>query len=141
LTYSAQRRVRNTDGDRSSAHDERAHRASLGVALPTYGCAGAAALTSLPATSSILSIVTFSFPRGSGTLLAPTRAGARTRVRRDSMLKKFALIAALLLVIAPTSARADWLFTPSIGVGVGGATLSTDKLTSGPPRGVGRAGI
>lgn len=47
------------------------------------------------------------------------------------MLKKCALIAALLLVIGPASARADWLFTPNIGVGFGGDTPSNDKLTYG----------
>jgi opacity protein-like surface antigen len=36
------------------------------------------------------------------------------------MLKKFALLAALALVLAPSSARADWLFTPNIGAGFGG---------------------
>ena len=39
------------------------------------------------------------------------------------MLKKFALIAAVLLVVGPGSARADWLFTPNIGVGFGGEGL------------------
>jgi hypothetical protein len=38
------------------------------------------------------------------------------------MLKKCALIAALMLVIGPASARADWLFTPNIGIGFGGDT-------------------
>ena len=48
------------------------------------------------------------------------------------MLKKSALIAAaLLLVVGPASARADWLFTPNIGVGFGGDTPSNDKLTYG----------
>jgi hypothetical protein len=47
------------------------------------------------------------------------------------MLKKCALIAAVLLVVGPASARADWLFTPNIGVGFGGDTPSNDKLTYG----------
>ena len=47
------------------------------------------------------------------------------------MLKKCALIAALLLVVGPASARADWLFTPNIGMGFGGDTPSNDKLTYG----------
>jgi hypothetical protein len=51
--------------------------------------------------------------------------------RRNAMLKKCALIAALLLVIGPASARADWLFIPNIGVGFGGDTPSNDKLTYG----------
>lgn len=46
------------------------------------------------------------------------------------MLKKCALIAALLMVVGPASARADWLFTPNIGMGFGGDTPS-NKLTYG----------
>ena len=40
------------------------------------------------------------------------------------MLKKFALIAALLLVVGPAQRAPDWLFTPNIGVGFGGDTPS-----------------
>ena len=36
------------------------------------------------------------------------------------MLKKCVMLAALALVLAPGSARADWLFTPNIGTGFGG---------------------
>ena len=57
------------------------------------------------------------------------------------MLKKCALIAALMLVIGPASARADWLFTPNIGVGFGGDTPSNDKLTYGASLGYMGAGI
>jgi hypothetical protein len=57
------------------------------------------------------------------------------------MLKKCALIAALLLVIGPASARADWLFTPNIGIGFGGDTPSNDKLTYGASLGWMGAGI
>jgi hypothetical protein len=35
------------------------------------------------------------------------------------MLKKFAMMAALMLALSPASARADWLFTPNIGAGFG----------------------
>jgi len=47
------------------------------------------------------------------------------------MLKKCALIAALLLVAGPASARADWLFIPNIGAGFGGDLPSNSKLTYG----------
>ena len=57
------------------------------------------------------------------------------------MLKKCALIAALMLVIGPASARADWLFTPNIGIGFGGDTPSNDKLTYGASLGWMGAGI
>ena len=57
------------------------------------------------------------------------------------MLKKCVLIAALLLVAGPASARADWLFTPNIGVGFGGDTPSNDKLTYGASIGYMGAGV
>src|SRR5882672_8467195 len=57
------------------------------------------------------------------------------------MLKKFALVAALLLVVGPASARADWLFTPNIGVGFGGDAPSNDKLTYGASIGYMGAGV
>lgn len=57
------------------------------------------------------------------------------------MLKKCALIAAVLLVVGPASARADWLFTPNIGVGFGGDTPSNDKLTYGASIGWMGAGV
>ena len=57
------------------------------------------------------------------------------------MLKKCVLIAALLLVVGPASARADWLFTPNIGVAFGGDAPSNDKLTYGASSGYMGAGI
>jgi hypothetical protein len=57
------------------------------------------------------------------------------------MLKKCVLIAALLLVVGPASARADWLFTPNIGVGFGGDSPSNDKLTYGASIGYMGAGV
>src|ERR1044072_6030504 len=57
------------------------------------------------------------------------------------MLKKCALIAAVLLVMGPASARADWLFTPNIGVGFGGDTPQNDKLTYGAWIGYMGAGV
>jgi len=57
------------------------------------------------------------------------------------MLKKCVLIAALLLVIGPASARADWLFIPNIGTGFGGDLPKNDKLTYGASIGWMGAGI
>jgi opacity protein-like surface antigen len=57
------------------------------------------------------------------------------------MLKKCVMMAALLLVVGPASARADWLFTPNIGVGFGGDSSSNDKLTYGASIGYMGAGI
>lgn len=36
------------------------------------------------------------------------------------MMKKVALVAALMLALAPATARADWLFTPNFGAAFGG---------------------
>ena len=36
------------------------------------------------------------------------------------MMRKFAIVAALALALAPATARADWLFTPNIGSAFGG---------------------
>ena len=36
------------------------------------------------------------------------------------MVQKLALVSALMLVLVPASAGADWLFTPNIGMGFGG---------------------
>jgi hypothetical protein len=41
------------------------------------------------------------------------------------MLKKYAVMAALALALAPASARADWLLTPNIGAGFGFGDNST----------------
>jgi hypothetical protein len=57
------------------------------------------------------------------------------------MFKKCALIAAVLLVVGPASAHADWLFTPNIGLGFGGDTPSNDKLTYGASIGWMGAGV
>lgn len=47
------------------------------------------------------------------------------------MLKKSAMLAALVLVLSPSAARADWLFTPSIGTGFGGDASGREHLTYG----------
>jgi opacity protein-like surface antigen len=47
------------------------------------------------------------------------------------MLKKCAMMAALVLVLSPGAARADWLFTPSIGTGFGGVAEGRSHLTYG----------
>ena len=57
------------------------------------------------------------------------------------MLKRFVLVAALLLVVGPASARADWLFIPNMGTGFGGDLPKADKLTYGASIGWMGAGI
>jgi hypothetical protein len=47
------------------------------------------------------------------------------------MLKKCAMMAALVLVLSPAVAGADWLFTPSIGAGFGGDASGRSHLTYG----------
>ena len=51
------------------------------------------------------------------------------------------MIAALALVLAPASARADWLFTPNIGTTFGGAADGREHLTYGASIGWMGAGI
>jgi opacity protein-like surface antigen len=57
------------------------------------------------------------------------------------MLKKCVLLAALVLVLAPASARADWLFTPSIGTTFGGETAGNEHFGYGASIGWMGAGI
>ena len=57
------------------------------------------------------------------------------------MLKKCALMAALVLVLAPASAKADWLFTPNIGASFGGAASGNEHMTYGASIGWMGAGI
>jgi opacity protein-like surface antigen len=57
------------------------------------------------------------------------------------MLKKCAMLAALALVLAPASARADWLFTPNIGAGFGGDASGREHLSWGASIGWMGAGI
>jgi hypothetical protein len=57
------------------------------------------------------------------------------------MLKKWAMIAALSLVLVPGTARADWLFTPNIGGGFGGDASGREHLTWGASIGWMGAGI
>lgn len=56
-------------------------------------------------------------------------------------MKKWVLLAALALVLAPSSARADWLFTPNIGGGFGGAASGREHMTWGASFGWMGAGI
>lgn len=42
------------------------------------------------------------------------------------MLKRCVMVVALILVLAPASARADWLFTPHVGGTFGGSTPTND---------------
>ena len=57
------------------------------------------------------------------------------------MLRKCALLATLVLVLAPASARADWLFTPNIGTTFGGAADGREHLTYGASIGWMGAGV
>jgi opacity protein-like surface antigen len=57
------------------------------------------------------------------------------------MLKKCVMVAALALMLAPASARADWLFTPNIGGGFGGDASGREHLTYGATIGWMGAGI
>src|SRR3954469_1047439 len=47
------------------------------------------------------------------------------------MLKKCALMAALVLVLAPGTAKADWLFTPNFGASFGGDASGNEHLSYG----------
>ncbi|HEX2062525.1 MAG TPA: outer membrane beta-barrel protein [Thermoanaerobaculia bacterium] len=57
------------------------------------------------------------------------------------MLKKCAVMAALVLALSPASARADWLFTPNIGAGFGGNARGGEHLTYGASIGFMGAGV
>ena len=57
------------------------------------------------------------------------------------MLRKCAMIAALALVLAPASARADWLFTPNIGSTFGADASDREHWTYGVSFGWMGAGI
>jgi len=62
-------------------------------------------------------------------------------VLEELMLKKCVVIAALALVLAPVSARADWLFTPNLGTTFGGAASDREHLTYGVSIGWMGAGV
>ena len=57
------------------------------------------------------------------------------------MLKKYAMMAALVLVLSPAAARADWLFTPSLGTTFGADTNGNEHFTYGVSIGWMGAGI
>ena len=57
------------------------------------------------------------------------------------MVKRLAVMAALALALAPAAAHADWLFTPNIGSGFGGAASGREHLTYGASIGWMGAGI
>lgn len=57
------------------------------------------------------------------------------------MLKKCALLAALMLGLAPAAASADWLFTPNLGASFGGAASGREHMTYGASIGWMGAGI
>jgi opacity protein-like surface antigen len=57
------------------------------------------------------------------------------------MLKKWAVLAALVLALSPVTASADWLFTPNIGAGFGGNSRGGEHLTYGASIGFMGAGV
>lgn len=57
------------------------------------------------------------------------------------MWKKYAMLAAMVLMLAPASARADWLFTPNVGAGFGGSASGREHLSWGASVGWMGAGI
>jgi opacity protein-like surface antigen len=57
------------------------------------------------------------------------------------MLKKCAMLAALVTLAAPGAASADWLFTPNIGAGFGGSASEREHLTYGASIGWMGAGV
>lgn len=56
-------------------------------------------------------------------------------------MKKWIFIAALALALSPSTARADWLFTPNLGGGFGGNASGREHLTWGASIGWMGAGI
>jgi hypothetical protein len=57
------------------------------------------------------------------------------------MWKKYTMLAAMVLLLAPASARADWLFTPNVGAGFGGNASGREHLSWGASIGWMGAGI
>lgn len=57
------------------------------------------------------------------------------------MLKRYVLMAALVLVLLPAASRADWLFTPSLGTTFGADTNGNEHFTYGASIGWMGAGI
>lgn len=57
------------------------------------------------------------------------------------MWKKYTMLAAMVLMLAPASARADWLFTPNVGAGFGGSASGREHLSWGASIGWMGAGI
>ena len=59
----------------------------------------------------------------------------------NQMLKKCVMLATIAILAAPAAARADWLFTPNIGAGFGGAASGREHLTYGASIGWMGAGV
>ena len=57
------------------------------------------------------------------------------------MLKKCAVMGALLLALSPAAAHADWLFTPNLGTTFSSSTNSNEHFTYGASIGWMGAGI
>src|SRR5205085_6371182 len=62
-------------------------------------------------------------------------------LRRQAMIKKYALIAALMLAVVPAAAHADWLFTPNVGSTFGADAKGHEQFTYGASIGWMGAGI
>ena len=56
-------------------------------------------------------------------------------------MKKYVMAAAVVLALSPASARADWLFTPSVGTTFGGDTNGNEHFTYGAAIGWMGAGV
>lgn len=56
-------------------------------------------------------------------------------------MKKYALMAALVLVLSPAAARADWLFTPNLGTTFGADASGNEHFTYGVSIGWMGAGV
>ena len=56
-------------------------------------------------------------------------------------MKKWLIVAGLALALAPSTASADWLFTPNIGAGFGGSAEGREHLTWGASLGWMGAGV
>jgi opacity protein-like surface antigen len=57
------------------------------------------------------------------------------------MVKKCAMVAALVVMLMPSAASADWLFTPNVGTGFGGSASGREHLTWGASIGWMGAGV
>jgi opacity protein-like surface antigen len=64
-----------------------------------------------------------------------------TQFLEGEAMKKYVMAAAMVLALSPASARADWLFTPSVGTTFGGDTNGNEHFTYGAAIGWMGAGV